>query len=210
MKKSFELWIESLFLFIVVPFLYLFDVINIHLFLVLWGAAISVMTFLSFRKKLKWKNIWNVEGLKRDSNFLVWRMFFVLAFLSLVSLIFDRENLFALPRERTLLWVLIMIFYPLFSALPQEIVYRTFFFERYSKLFNLWTFLLIYNAFLFGLGHVMFSNYIAVVLSFFGSLLFAYTYHRTNSLLAVWLEHSFYGCLLFTLGIGRYFVFGFN
>ena len=39
-------------------------------------------------------------------------------------------------------------------------------------------------------------------------MLFAVTYHQTQSLLMTSVEHSLYGCLIFTVGLGPYFFHG--
>lgn len=113
------------------------------------------------------------------------------------------------PRRVPRLWLTIMVLYPLMSVLTQEFVYRTFFFHRYGPLFGTcrWA-AIVTNAALFGFAHIIFSNWIAVIGTFFTGLLFAYRYDVTRSLWAVWLEHSLYGCLVFTVGLGRYFFTG--
>jgi hypothetical protein len=49
-----------------------------------------------------------------------------------------------------------------------------------------------------------------MILTFFGGYLFAYTYAKTRSLLLVSIEHALYGCLLYTIGLGRFFYTGFE
>ena len=113
------------------------------------------------------------------------------------------------PRRAPRLWLTIMVLYPLLSVLVQEFVYRTFFFHRYGPLFGDRRWLAIFtNAALFSFGHIIFENWIAVVGTFFSGLLFAYRYDVTRSLWAVWLEHSLYGCLVFTVGLGQFFFTG--
>ena len=113
------------------------------------------------------------------------------------------------PRYAPQLWMTIMVLYPLMSVMAQELVYRTFFFHRYGPLFGDWRWLaIIVNAALFGFGHILFANWIAVGGTFLIGLLFAYRYAATRSFWAVWLEHSLYGCLVFTVGLGRYFYTG--
>ena len=58
------------------------------------------------------------------------------------------------------------------------------------------------------LGSHRAMNELAVVLTLVGGWLFARTYLRTRSLLATAVEHAAYGCLLFTVGLGRWFVTG--
>jgi hypothetical protein len=47
-----------------------------------------------------------------------------------------------------------------------------------------------------------------VVLTLVGRLALRRTYVKTRSLLATAVEHAAYGCLLFTVGLGRWFVTG--
>jgi membrane protease YdiL (CAAX protease family) len=88
-------------------------------------------------------------------------------------------------------------------------MFRLFFFGRYRSLFlgNPHAAILL-NAVLFAFVHIIFQNVISVVISLLGGLLFAWRFEKTRSFWAVWLEHSLYGNLLFTLGLGRYFYTG--
>ncbi|HXF53101.1 MAG TPA: CPBP family intramembrane glutamic endopeptidase [Hyphomicrobiaceae bacterium] len=115
----------------------------------------------------------------------------------------------AMPRYRTPLWLTIITFYPLLSVLAQEMVYRTFYFHRYGPLFGGRRWLAItVNAALFGFGHILFMNWVAVIGTFAIGLLLAYRYERTRSYWAVCLEHTLYGWLVFTVGLGSYFFTG--
>ena len=121
-----------------------------------------------------------------------------------VSEIMPRQFL-DMVRHRPHVWQRVMLLYPLLSVLPQEIAYRTFFFHRYGPLFagHRWALILI-NGLLFGFGHVMFGNWIAVAGTMVTGMLFAYRYDATRSLWAVWLEHTLWGWLVFTVGLGGY------
>lgn len=118
------------------------------------------------------------------------------------------DLLFGLIREEPLLWVLVMLFYPLLSVYPQELIYRSFFFHRYRDLIKNPTLSILFNALLFGYMHIIFHNWIAVALTFIGGLFFAYLYLRSRSLLFVSIVHALYGDLIFTLGLGQYFYHG--
>jgi membrane protease YdiL (CAAX protease family) len=84
-----------------------------------------------------------------------------------------------------------------------------FFFHRYGPLFaHARQALIVLNAVYFAFGHIIFMSMPSVVLSFFGGLLFAWRYDRTRSYWAVVLEHSLYGNLIFTVGLGRHFYTG--
>jgi membrane protease YdiL (CAAX protease family) len=56
--------------------------------------------------------------------------------------------------------------------------------------------------------HIVYRNPLAVVLTFFGGLIFAWRYKVTNSLLTSSFEHALYGCWLFTVGLGDFFYHG--
>lgn len=116
--------------------------------------------------------------------------------------------LFSLVRLHPGLWVLVMLVYPVLSVLPQELIYRGFFFERYAPLLGRGTVRMAASAVAFGFGHVIFHNWPAVVLTLAGGWQFATTYQRTGSLRAVSGEHALYGCAIFTLGYGRLFYEG--
>jgi len=118
------------------------------------------------------------------------------------------DLLFGLIREDPLLWFLVMLFYPLLSVYPQELIYRSFFFHRYRDLIKSPTLSILFNALLFSYMHIIFHNWIAVALTFIGGLFFAYLYLRSRSLLFVSMVHALYGDLIFTLGLGQYFYHG--
>jgi uncharacterized protein len=115
----------------------------------------------------------------------------------------------AFPRYAQDIWLLVMVLYPLLSVTTQEIMFRLFFFSRYRALFGSDAqAAIVLNAALFTFAHIAFLNLTTLVISFLGGLLFAWRYENTRSFWAVALEHSLYGNLLFTLGLGRYFYTG--
>jgi membrane protease YdiL (CAAX protease family) len=119
------------------------------------------------------------------------------------------ELYLALPLRLPRLWLFVIVLYPLLSVVAQELVYRTFFFHRYGPLLaGRPIAAIVLNAALFGFGHVIFGNWIAVAGSTLVGALIAWTYLRTRSFWAVWLEHSLYGGMVFTVGLGRFFFTG--
>jgi uncharacterized protein len=118
------------------------------------------------------------------------------------------QGLFLLPRTRPGLWLAVLLLYPLLSAYPQEIIFRTFFFHRYGELFSRPAMAIAANAVLFGWAHVMVHNLTAVLLTIAGGLLFASSYHRYRSTLLVAIEHALYGDFVFSAGIRGMFVNG--
>lgn len=111
---------------------------------------------------------------------------------------------FVLPQESASQWLLLLVLYPLLSAWPQELIFRTFFFHRYKKIIPRKKHRMLLSALLFALAHLVYANVMAVVLALAGGFLFAYTYAKTRSTLACVVEHSIWGIWLFSLGLGRY------
>ncbi len=113
------------------------------------------------------------------------------------------------PRQRPDTYLRIMLLYPLMSVLVQELVYRTFFFHRYGMLFGrAWWLAIVLNGVLFGLGHIVIGTPLAVYGTMATGMLFAWRYAMTRSFWAVFLEHTLWGGLVFTVGLGRYFFTG--
>ncbi len=118
------------------------------------------------------------------------------------------DTFLSLPRQKPLFWLMIMGLYSLLSVWPQEVLYRAFLFRRYSVVFGSTERTVLASAVAFGFAHVIFLNWIAVVMTTLGGLIFARDYGRHRSLKLVCLEHSLYGCLIFTVGLGRFFYTG--
>ncbi len=113
------------------------------------------------------------------------------------------------PRNRPETYKRIMLLYPLFSVAAQELVYRTFYFHRYGPLFgNQWWLAILVNAVLFGFAHVVVGSTFAIVSTGIGGLVLAARYAATRSYWAVFLEHTLWGWLVFTVGLGRFFFTG--
>lgn len=115
--------------------------------------------------------------------------------------------LFYVPKNNPLLFLLILIVYSVLSVWPQELIYRTFFMERYAVLFKTKALLIFVNAIVFSLAHLFFRNLLVLVLTFIGGLLFSYTYIKWRSTTAVTIEHALYGNWLFTVGMGQMLAF---
>lgn len=112
------------------------------------------------------------------------------------------DALFHFPRHSPALWLLVMVLYPFLSVLPQEFLYRKFFFGRYAVVFDSEPILCFSSAALFGYLHIIFLNWAALALTLVGGVLFVTTYRRTRSLLLVTIEHAVYGCFVITVGFG--------
>jgi len=113
------------------------------------------------------------------------------------------------PRNRPQTYTRVMLLYPAMSVVVQELVYRTFFFHRYGALFGrAWWLAIILNGILFGFGHIVIGTDLAVYGTMATGTLFALRYALTRSFWAVFIEHTLWGALVFTVGLGRFFFAG--
>lgn len=146
------------------------------------------------RQYINWKQFWMRTAIKLLSiAVLTW------FYMNMV----DKENLFIVVKNKPTLWVFILFIYSFFSVYPQELIYRTFFFQRYESLFRNDVLFILVNAALFSLAHIFFKNTLVMFLTFVGGILFALTFKKTKSTLLVSIEHAIYGCWLFTVGMGE-------
>lgn len=116
-------------------------------------------------------------------------------------------SLFIVLIKDPVLWLSVCLFYCFISVLPQEFLYRSFFFKRYKVLMSSDYGFILLNALVFCAAHLMFYNWLVLLATFCGGLLFAYTYHKTRSFWLVSVEHSLYGLWIFTVGLGEMLAF---
>lgn len=198
---------ELLGIFVIIPAI-IYALLPIPIIPILW-----IVTFMSIWAVFKDKtferdSLWRSSELKKNYKDML-KLFLVIAVVMIALIYFIiPDRLFSLIKDDPLLWALIMIFYPLLSVYPQELLYRTFFFHRYKLLFHKKWQTITANALLFGYMHIIFQNWIAVALTVLGGFLFASMYERTRSTLLVSVTHALYGDLLFTVGLGTYFYAG--
>jgi membrane protease YdiL (CAAX protease family) len=171
-------------------------------------AALGCWLWLRRQADFDRQLLWNWSALRRN---LLRRMavFAPLALVAAGLCYWYAPHLFLLlPRDRTGIWLIIMVAYPVLSAYPQEIIYRAFFLQRYRTLFRNEFSLILVNALLFAMAHAFLGNWLAPALTFAGGILFCRTYLRSGSLALAALEHGLWGDLLFTLGVGYYLYAG--
>ena len=183
--------------------------------------TVAVTLVLVFDRSFPNRRLWNFRAAMRDLPRML-LLFAVLgagllgvawllsAYTGIMSITlpdgFTRDAFLRLPRERPWVLVFIAVFYPVFSAYPQEIVSRAFFFHRYRALFPNTASLITVNAVAFMWLHAPFWSLEAFALTLPGGFLFARTYLKTESTLAAGIEHGLYGWWAFFTGLG-WFVF---
>jgi membrane protease YdiL (CAAX protease family) len=147
---------------------------------------------------------------------LDWRSFWRRTLVQLAVIIFittayvwftDKTLLFGVLIHKPKLWIIILFIYALFSVYPQELIYRTFYFQRYEMFFKSRNLFIFLNATIFSLAHMFLKNSLVMLLTFLGGILFAITFHKTRSTLLVSIEHAIYGIWLFTVGMGEMLAF---
>jgi membrane protease YdiL (CAAX protease family) len=106
--------------------------------------------------------------------------------------------------------VAIAILYPIFLVIPQELIYRALFFERYGYLFSSQRQAIFINALLFSFGHLMYWHIVVWFMTFIGSFIFSYAYLRPNGFMQTIALHSIAGIAIFASGLGWLFYSGGN
>jgi membrane protease YdiL (CAAX protease family) len=176
---------------------------------VLWLAAGYGFFALYRDPEFPREQLWNPQPLRR--NFLPIVLLFAIGAVVLAVLTYEAVPglPFGFVRTHPLVWAAVMILYPVLSVYPQGILFRAFLLHRYRNLAaplrqEKWALILL-SALAFSLMHIVFRNWIAVVLTFFGGLLFARRHLETRSLFVSSFEHALYGCFVFTIGLGQFF-----
>lgn len=192
--------LEFFFIFLILPsaifflnssiivFLTLYLVFTLSLVILYFDKSFS---FTSLRKKVDWKFI----------------IIFSLIFLSLsffYVILVDKDLLFIFPKTNFELWLLVILIYPFLSVIPQEIVYRVFFFQRYFPNERSFYFLTLLNMIVFSYGHIVFNNVHAILITAIVSPIFTYAYLKKSFFTCIVL-HALGGQIIFTLGLGKYF-----
>jgi membrane protease YdiL (CAAX protease family) len=206
-KKQLEilsLTLEGLILFVGLPLLMFWELIPLPKILLLVLVA-GYCGYQLWRDPTFGRGLLKKEPAVDVSKSIVIRTVVVIAALVALVWVLHPDQFFAFPAERPIMWMIVMVLYPILSALPQEFIYRTYFFHRYEDLLSLRYAPVIASAVAFSFMHIIYDNWWAVGISFIGGLLFGATYARTKSLFWVTVEHAIYGCLVFTLGMGNYF-----
>lgn len=119
------------------------------------------------------------------------------------------EALWFVVRQNPELMAMIALGYPVVSALPQEVVFRVLFFERYAAILPGKLGLQIgLNALVFAWAHIMYWSGIVLALTFVGGLVFAWSYRGRGNFPEAVVLHSLAGVMLFLVGMGAYFYSG--
>lgn len=178
--------------------------LRLPLIAILWAFAVGCWLTLRWDPTFDRSNLWRVPDARRHLLRIVIRFGLLAPAMYLLLGYLHPEHLFILPRERPGLWAMILCLYPIFSVLPQSIVWRTFILHRYRPLLGDRWLMWLMATLAFGFIHLVFLNVEAIVITTIGGALFVRTQMRSGSMVLAGLEHAMYGCWAFTVGFGRF------
>ncbi|MBL7138518.1 MAG: CPBP family intramembrane metalloprotease [Bacteroidales bacterium] len=196
---------EFILLFFGVPLFIVYGTAILHPTIVILPVLLLIFLLLRFTTSFRFGELisWNISRRVLVKNGTLVLVIALLLFGSVV--VFDPENLFNLPRGNLRIWIFLCIFYPLFSAYGQEIIFRTFVFHRYRKLFKRDIILILASGITFSFAHIIYFSWISIILTLLAGLYFAYEYNRTKSVLFTSVLHGVLGDVVFTVGLGHHF-----
>ena len=199
--KIFELLIITFF----TPFIIIF--FNLQKLVVPIVIFAAIIAFVYLRKKnYKFHSCLKIKQKEIKKSF--YRIILICTILFFFTYLFLPKIFIIFPSLDLKLWILTMIFYPIFSAFPQELFFRSFFYERYSIIFNNKKILILINALIFAIVHSVYLNFFVVILAFCGGIIFAQNYYYNKSIFLVTMEHALIGNFIFSIGLGYYFFHG--
>jgi uncharacterized protein len=201
MQKHIYKYTEFFIIFVLLPVSFTLDyLIWIKLIIGFLGFLYVIFVLLKIEgntfkiaENLNWNQFWKATTVK---------LFAIIMVTTLFVWFTDKESLFNVLLNQPFKWFVVLFIYSVFSVYPQELIYRTLYFQRYKDLFKNENLFIFLNAIVFSLAHLFFRNTLVLLFTFLGGLLFALTYQKTKSTLLVSIEHAIYGCWLFTVGMG--------
>lgn len=206
--SSWYRWTELIVIFVLIPMLTALVLSRYDEFLmpVLFALGAGCFYLLIKDRQFKRFRLWHTQDFRKHALSAM-SLFVPLALvMALVTYWLAPDLLFALPNENLELWLITLAIYPIVSVIPQEIIFRTFFFHRYKGILPSKIMRIFVSSSSFALAHLVYGNWVAVILSWFGGGVFGYRYMKSRSTLVVIFEHTLWGSYLFTIGIGFYFL----
>ena len=205
LKGRIYLVIEFVLLFFGIPTWIYLDQDFIHPIIIILPVLVFIFILLRRTTDFKWSELirWQVPRKVIQGNAIL----IVLAAILMLGYVyfFHRENLFNLPRANIWLYLGLCLFYPVFSAFGQEIIYRTFLSRRYSGILaKKWHFV-VASALTFSFMHIVYYDPVSLILTFIGGLYFARNYQLTRSVLFTSVLHGIFGIMMFGVGLGQHF-----
>ena len=206
-KPVWALWAEFVVLFVAVPVAIAVVLPATAMFPALFAMTAVGLVLLHLTEGFSWRDLGAERGALEP--WLIAKFAVAVFVLSLAVLWATAPDaMFVLLREQPVLMLAIAVLYPLVSALPQEIVFRPLFFRRYVGILPRGRRIMLANAAIFSLAHLMYWSWIVAAMTFAGGLVFAWAYEEKRSFPLAFALHSVAGVALFTAGMGVYFYSG--
>lgn len=174
--------------------------------LLVTGAGLFAL--LWFSPDFDRRRLWNADRFRERVRRPIRRFFIGAGALALIVALMAPGLLFSFVRDSPGTWMIVVVLYPCASVYPQEIIFRTYPFHRYRRIFPTDVAMIAATAVGFALAHLIFAHWISMILSLAGGVLFARTYLQTGSTLQCSIEHALWGLFIFTIGLGAYFYGG--
>ena len=165
----------------------------------LQSFVIAILLVASLTISLRFKDDIIKIILPKKKHFLYFIFFDIFLILSMIKLFGDDFFLNDVDLKKFYITSVLLLFYLLFSVIPQEIIFRFLFFYKYKDYFNKFEILLL-NSLVFSFCHLIYFDIYILLFSFFGNLLFTFNYMKNKSLLVVIVEHFLLGQTLIILG----------
>lgn len=206
-------WIEIIFLWLGIPALgawliWMDERWWVLLFPTLWGAALFALVMVKLRYGQPLLKLWRwcIPGRERRRILVRFGMLSVVLLAGIA--LWRPENLFGVLRRD---WTLLLVFFPTYfvaSVLPQTVLWRVLWLQRYGRLLGSERIGFLVGALAFAWCHVVLLNSMLVALTFVGGMIFSSTWRRTRSVFWTSLEHSLYGTWLFAVGYSEWMQLG--
>ena len=205
MGRILLLTLEFAVLFFGIPVLIYLDQDFIHPSIIILPVLALIFIILRRTSDFRWRELirWGVSrGTLIRNAFIV---FLCLILMLGYMIFFEPEHLFDLPGTHPWIYLAMCMFYPVFSAFGQEVIYRTYLFRRYGSLFQKPWLVVMASGITFSFLHIVYYNPVSMILTLIGGIYFARVYQQTGSVLFTSVLHGAMGIIIFGVGLGRYF-----
>ena len=177
------------------------------MFGVLGALTLLGIVLLAITPGFRWGKL--ASGFGRMSGPVIFWVALLAGLAGTAIMLDQAPRYFLLIRRNPELALMIAALYPFLSALPQELVFRPLFFERYGPILPRAAWITVpLNAAVFSLAHLMYWSVIVASLTFLGGLVFAFSYRVRQNFPEAVVTHSLAGVILFALGMGVFFYSG--
>jgi membrane protease YdiL (CAAX protease family) len=198
---------EFILFFVVLPVVLALAMPHHWMFPVLFAMTAAGAWLLGRTEGFAWRELW------RGWRAIDWRLVagFALAVLIVSAGVVEAlvpGAFLGLIRSHPVFYGVIVVLYPILSALPQEVLFRVLYFRRYGRLLPHGPAGLALNGVVFSLAHLMFWSWVVTLMTFVGGIIFAWAYERRGSFALAVTLHAVAGWILFGAGLGTFFYLG--